>query len=152
MKETLEVNGNICGKGATPEIEAERIRKVTEQAKLKNGGYREGSGRGKKGWYQGIYCDSSWELAFVIYHKDHKIDIQRCKEVRTYEFENEIRNYYPDFVVDNQIYEIKGYITEQSKVKELCNPDIKVLKKEEMKTYLVYAISTYGKDYIKLYE
>jgi hypothetical protein len=29
----------------------------------KVGGLREGSGRGKKGWYKGFYCRSTWELA-----------------------------------------------------------------------------------------
>lgn len=30
------------------------------------GGYRKGSGRGKKGRYKGYWCDSSWELALNL--------------------------------------------------------------------------------------
>ena len=37
------------------------------------GGKRHGSGRGKKGWYKGYYCDSTWELAWVIYQLDHGV-------------------------------------------------------------------------------
>lgn len=43
------------------------------------GGYRKGSGVGKSGWYNGIYCDSSWELAYVIYHIDNNLPIIRNK-------------------------------------------------------------------------
>jgi len=32
-----------------------------------SGGYRKGSGIGKKVWYKRGIGDSSWELAFVIY-------------------------------------------------------------------------------------
>ena len=45
-------------------------RKHTEETKKKcgkGGGYKPGSGRGKQGWYKGYWCDSSWELAFVMY-------------------------------------------------------------------------------------
>jgi len=37
------------------------------------GGKRIGSGRGKSGWYKGYWCDSSWELAYVIYNIDHDV-------------------------------------------------------------------------------
>ena len=41
------------------------------------GGYRRGSGRGKKGWYKGYWCDSSWELAWVIYSLEHGVEFTR---------------------------------------------------------------------------
>lgn len=28
--------------------------------------------RGYKGWYKGIWCDSSWELAYVIFNLEHR--------------------------------------------------------------------------------
>lgn len=118
----------------------------------KVGGYRKGSGRGKSGWYKGIHCDSSWELAFVIYHIDNNLSIARCKEHRKYVFEDKEHIYIPDFVTDEGIVEIKGYKTPQWEVKEKSNPDIKVLYKDDMKFYLNYVITKYGKDYIKLYE
>jgi len=76
------------------------------------GGYREGSGRGKQGWYKGIHCDSSWELAFLVYYKDHNLNIERCKEKRSYIWNNEVHSYYPDFITDGGIIEIKGYSTD----------------------------------------
>lgn len=150
--DTHVANGTKRGKGSTPEKELERIRKITERAKLNNGGYRKGSGRGKKGWYKGIFCDSSWELAFVMYYCDSNIEVERCTEIRTYEYNGTTKNYYPDFIVDGVIYEIKGYETEQSKCKRDCNTDIVLLAKFEMKKYLDYACSKYGKDFTKFYE
>jgi len=52
----------------------------TEETKAKlaiKGGKREHSGRGKQGRYNGIWCDSSWELAWVIYNFDHGIKFKR---------------------------------------------------------------------------
>ena len=116
------------------------------------GGYREGSGRGKQGWYKGIHCDSSWELAFLVYYMDHNLYIERCKEKRQYVWNNKQHTYYPDFITDDGIIEIKGYSTDQWKSKEEQNPDVIVLYKDDMKLYLDYVINTYGTDFIKLYD
>lgn len=116
------------------------------------GGYRVGSGRGKQGWYKGIHCDSSWELAFLVYYLDNNLYIERCKEKRSYIWNDKEHFYYPDFITNDGIIEIKGYSTDQWKSKELQNPDINVLYKEDMKKYLDYVIDTYGIDFIKLYD
>ena len=116
------------------------------------GGYRQGSGRGKQGWYKGIHCDSSWELAYLVYHLDHNLYIERCKEKRYYVWNNKQHTYYPDFITDDGIIEIKGYSTDQWKSKEEQNSDVKVLYKNEIKPYLDYVTNTYGTDFIKLYD
>lgn len=116
------------------------------------GGYRKGSGLGKSGWYKGIYCDSSWELAFVVYHLDNNLKIKRCKEYRKYIFNNKEHIYIPDFVTDDGIIEIKGYKNEQWLEKEKQNPDVKVLYKDEIQFYINYVIKKYGTDFIKLYD
>lgn len=116
------------------------------------GGYREGSGRGKSGWYKGIYCSSTWELAYLIYHLDHNLRIERCKEKRSYIFEGKIHNYYPDFVTDNGIIEIKGYSTEQWQAKQEQNPDVITLYKNDMKPYLQYVHDNYTNDIVSLYD
>lgn len=126
--------------------------KIKYLSNIKFGGYRKGSGRGKSGWYKGIYCDSSWELAYVIYHRDNDLDIKRCKEQRKYIFEGKEHIYIPDFITDNGIVEIKGYKTKQWEAKEKYNPDIKVLYKDEIQFYLDYVIKKYGNDYIRLYD
>ncbi len=115
------------------------------------GGYVKGSGRGKKGWYKNIFCDSSWELAYVIYTLDHGKSIEKNEQFRTYDYEGVVKKYLPDFIVDNKIIEIKGYRSPQWEAKLKCNPDIDVLYKEEMKPILEYVIQKHGKDFIKLY-
>ena len=120
--------------------------------KSKIGGYREGSGRGKSGWYKGIRCDSSWELAFVIYHLDNNLFIERCKEKRRYIFENKEHIYYPDFITDDGIIEIKGFKTPQWIAKQEQNKDIKVLYKNDIEFYIEYVKHKYGNDYLRLYD
>lgn len=116
------------------------------------GGYRLGSGHSKHGSYKGIRCDSTWELAFLIYHLEHNLYIERCKEKRFYNWNNSNHIYYPDFKTDEGIIEIKGYITEQSLEKSKQNPDIIIVSKNEMKKYLDYVINKYGKDYYRLFD
>ena len=115
------------------------------------GGYTKGSGRGKKGWYQGFFCDSSWELAYLIYQLDHNVKIERCKEIRYYSWGDKERKYHPDFIVDGNIIEIKGYKTKQWEAKLSANPDVIVLYEKELQPYLNYVVDRYGKDFIKLY-
>lgn len=44
----------------------ESIAKISLATTLrKQGGYKPGSGRGKKGWYKGFFCDSSWDMAVI---------------------------------------------------------------------------------------
>lgn len=118
----------------------------------KSGGYRINSGRGKKGWYKGIFCDSSWELAFVIWNIENNKSISRCKEKREYIFNGEKHIYIPDFIVEDEVIEIKGYSSKQWEEKIKQNPDVKVLYKNDIKPYLDYVVSKYGNNFISLYE
>ena len=144
--------GSTTGKGITPEKEAERIRKIKETSKKTNGGFRRGSGRGKKGWYRGYWCDSSWELAFVVYNIEHNIIFERNYVGYDYIFENEIHKFYPDFIIDGIFYEIKGYMTPQNKEKiESFEHEIVLIDKKSIKKYIEYVVSKYGKNFIDLY-
>ena len=62
----------------------------------------------KKYWYKDICFDSSWELAFYIYHEDNNIPIEREPVVISFEIDGKEKHYYPDFKVGNQLIEIKG--------------------------------------------
>ena len=151
-KTKLILKEKCTGKAKTEEGEIKRKQKITEQAKLKNGGYRQGSGRGKKGWYKGFFCDSSWELAFVIYCLEHNLDIKRNTEKRKYIWNGVVKNYIPDFIVEGSLTEVKGYKTEQWLAKLEANPDVKVLYEKDLEPVLTYVKRKYGKDFICLYE
>ena len=126
---------------------------MSKALKGKCGGVRKGSGRGKSGWYKGVWCDSSWELAFLLYHLDNNIKIKRYDNFFEYIFDGKERRYYPDFLIEDDIYEIKGFWTdkERAKIKQ-CPEKIIVIDKNAIKPYLKYAELTYGLDFVKLYE
>jgi len=151
IEKLREAGKKSSGKGSTEEKEKMRRKKISKAMK-KHGGYRIGSGRGKKGWYKGFFCDSSWELAFIIYCLDHNISIERNKEKRSYIFEGKRKSYIPDFIVNGNLVEIKGYKTKQWKCKIDANPDVKVYYEKDLKDIFHYVELTYGKDFIKLYE
>lgn len=120
------------------------------------GGLREGSGRGKKGWYKGYYCDSTWELAYVIYNLEHGIPFSRNTKSFDYVFNGERKKYYPDFLLETDEYvEVKGYYTKQFEAKIEQFPkelSLIIYDKTGIKPYLDYVINKYGKDYYTLYE
>lgn len=143
------------GKASTEEKELERRRKISNSAKKnpKCGGKRLGSGRGKKGWYKRYFCDSSYELAWVIYHIDHNILFERNTEGFDYFFDGEWHKFYPDFIKQSIYYEIKGYKTKQLEAKiEQFPYKIIVLYEKDIKYILDYVIKKYGKNFISLYE
>lgn len=106
----------------------------------------------KSGLYHGIHCDSSWELAFVIYCEEHNINVIRNHKYLTYIYDNKEYKYYPDFIINEQLYEIKGYENDKAKAKHEQHPEVIYLDKQKMQKYLDYVITKYGKDFIKLYD
>ena len=76
--------------------------------KPKIGGYQQGSGRGKKGYYKGLFCDSTYELVWIIYQLDHNIIFNRNRTSFIYTHNGKQHKYYPDFILpDNTYIEIK---------------------------------------------
>lgn len=131
-----------------------QVRKYCSNKCVKVGGYREGSGRSYSGRYKGIYCGSTYELAWVIYNLDHHISFKR--------FPGCLRagklKYFPDFLMeDESIVEIKGYHTDavdkKTQLAKDCGYDIRVLYKEDLKEAFQYVYDTYHtKDLKSLYE
>jgi len=154
------LKGIATGKASTPIKEAERKEKISETMKKNplSGGLRKGSGKGKKGKYKGYWCDSSWELAWVIYNIEHNIKFERNNVGFEYEYKGKKRKYHPDFLISETYYEIKGRRSfekmddeNKEKIKQF-KFNLNVLYEKDMKQYLTYVINKYGKDYIRLYE
>lgn len=152
--------GKSKGTASTPEAEKERKQKISKTMKQNpsSGGLRHGSGRGKKGWYKGFWCDSSWELSWVIYNLDHEVVFERNHVGFEYDYNGQKRKYYPDFIINETYYEIKGRRSfekmddeNRQKISQF-KFNLKVLYEKDMKMYLSYVVNKYGKDYIKLYE
>jgi hypothetical protein len=117
------------------------------------GGYRQGSGRSKSGYYKGIYCGSTYELCWVIYSMDHNIEFTRFPGL----LEKDGINYYPYFFLsyNNTIVETKGYEKQESvdrktRVAESFGYTVQVLRKEDLKYAFDYVSQTYNTS--KFYE
>lgn len=148
----LKVSKALAGRKGHPWSEEAKIARSKKAKESGQGGYIPGSGRGIKGWYKGYWCDSSWELAYIIYCLDHQISIKRCKEKRQYILRGITKNYHPDFIVEGRIVEIKGWVSEISQAKQLYNSDILFLYQENLHDVFSYVHNIYGKDFVKLYE
>lgn len=138
---------------------------ITEETRLKLriNAYKNNFGKslharktnGKCGYYKDYQCDSSWELAFVIYCLEHNIKIERNKIGFQYYYKNKSHLYYPDFKIGDTYYEIKGRIrdTENLETKIKSFPEkLKVLYSEDLKEILSYVRKKYGRNFTYLYK
>jgi hypothetical protein len=119
------------------------------------GGYREGSGRSKSGYYKGIYCGSTYELCWLIHAIDHDVKFQRFPKM----LEHRGKKYMPDFLVgDDLIIELKGYekeevVSAKTAVAVYHGYTVKVLRKDDLKDIFNYVREKYGtSEFYKLYD
>lgn len=109
-------------------------------------------GWGKKGWFKGIWCDSSWELAFILHCMDKQLHVERAQVKLTYVHEGKTKCYYPDFLVEGVLTEVKGHPDSKWEAKKFFNPGIEVYDEERMIPILSWAKLTYGKNFTRLYD
>ena len=110
--------------------------------------------RCRYGTYKDYYCDSGWELAFLIYNLDNNVEIVRNLEPFEYELDGKKHKYYPDFIIDGVYYEIKGIYTDADHAKINQFPHDKkliVIDSGNIDMYIKYCIERYG-DYTLLYD
>lgn len=96
--------------------------------------------------------DSSWEMAYYAYLKDHNIDFEYHPNiVFIYEINDKKHKYFPDFIVNNEIIEIKGNHLLEGKMKIpneklICmkNNNVKILLYNDIKEYIIYFKENYG--------
>lgn len=110
----------------------------------------------KYGTYAGVYCDSSWELAFVIYLLDHNIDFKRNTDnYFTYTYKGNQHNFFPDFIVGNTYVELKNRHSDLTDAKISAIPphiDFKILYYEDIKPILSYISNKYGSAWQEMYD
>ena len=124
--------------------------KISKKMKGNHNNNPNKTGKGRKGYYKGFYCSSTYELAFVIFCLDHNIKIKRCLESFDYEYKGVWHKYFPDFVINNDvIIEIKGYWTEVVSLKEnvvrSSGKKYHILYFKDMKNIFKYIENVYGK-------
>ena len=118
-----------------------------------------------KFFYDNYNFDSSWELYYYIYCKDKNINIIREPKELHYKYNNYEYIYQPDFLVENNLVEIKGdYFFENNKLinpynrlldskaeaKQKCMIDnnVLILTSSDILPIIQYVDNKYGKNYI----
>ena len=151
--QTLQNNYGVDHPSKSPEIRKKQIYNVYE--------------------YAGLRFNSSWEIAFWIYCKDHDIDINREPEPLDYvDSMGVLHKYFPDFKINgNLLVEIKGddqfdkktgkmidkldpsknYIAE-AKYNCMIENHVMIIRSNDIKKYIDYVEQTYGKGYLKQFK
>lgn len=107
----------------------------------------------KKGMYQGIWCDSSWELAWIIYQTDHGIEFTRNEKKFPYVWRRRKKNWIPDFYCNGTYVEIKGQMTAEVKAKfSHFSLPLVVLFVDDMKPIIEYVVKKHGEKYWMLFD
>lgn len=113
--------------------------------------------------FNNIKFDSSWELSYYIWLTDNKISFKyQPKPAILYYWEgdNKFHKYYPDFIVNNEIIEIKNLYLysklllegtkDNAKYKKMIELKVKILT--DCSKYLNYIELQYGKNYLEQFK
>lgn len=106
--------------------------------------------------YDNKWFDSSWEVAFYIYLKDHNIRFEYHTEKFEYYWNNEKHYYFPDFKVFNTYVEIKSKFLYEKMLTKNTKDAAKYdcIKKHNIKIiincdkYLDYVNFKYGSNFL----
>lgn len=117
--------------------------------------------------YNNINFDSSWELYCYIYLAEHNIEFIYQPDVQLkYVIHGKTHTYYPDFLINGKLYEIKGdqFFDEDgllinpydpsmndiygAKYKCMVDNNINILKKGDLNHIFEYVDNKYGNHYI----
>lgn len=129
---------------------AGKLRSLSSQGNPsgKKGGYREGSGRSKSGYYDGVFMGSTYELAYYIFQKEHGVDVQRNTRGFAYEIDGKKHTYLPDFIVDGVFIEIKGFYVKSVETKAAAvleqGEKITILYLKELEPMMCYVDEKHG--------
>lgn len=107
---------NIERYGAISPLKNEKIRNKIKDTNIERYGYEnpmQNPDIRKKQQYRYNFdrqsFDSSWEIAYYIWLIDHSIEFEYQPNIRfEYEYNNVKHYYYPDFLVENKLQELKG--------------------------------------------
>ncbi|WP_206340413.1 hypothetical protein, partial [Blastococcus litoris] len=93
------------------------------------------------GWFEGIWCDSTYEMAYVWYCQNKHIPLSRNHNRFSYVDANGRTRYYiPDFIVDGKYVEIKGWMRPEDYFKISQFPhDIDLVSGTEIKKIVCLA-------------
>jgi hypothetical protein len=116
----------ICNKplvGKLKTCEGECRKEIRKRSAAKAGSAQKShcvTPQGHDGYYDGVLFNSNYELAFYLYCKGIGKNITRYKgdPIKYLDPNGKEHNFYPDFIVDGEITEIKGYESEINLAKQ----------------------------------
>jgi formylmethanofuran dehydrogenase subunit E len=77
---------------------------------------------------------------------DHNISVKRSNKIYEYKIGDKVHHYHPDFEVNNQLIEIKGYHNDLVDIKlNSTNNQVKILYKEDLQYCFDYVRVKYNK-------
>lgn len=144
IKRSSRLKGNPKCTGIARTPEAEKLRKEKISATMKKnpnaGGFRIGSGRSNKCWYESeiagkVYCHSSYELKYARWLDSNGINWKKNWDKFPYIFKDKSHSYIPDFYIvdENKFVEIKGYQQDRDLAKWAHFPHrLEILKREDL--------------------
>ncbi len=99
--------------------------------------------------YQNIQFDSSWELAFYIYHEDKNILLEREPETDIWyeDVEGKKHRYYPDFKLGDKLIEVKAdpwWKRGDDNYREVVTKEASVIGQKEIQPYINYCREKFG--------
>lgn len=126
--------------------------------------------RSSKYYYNNTFFDSSWELAYYIWLSDNYIQFIYHPNIKLkYYVDDKLHYYQPDFLVNNELHEIKGnhFLIDNKMINPYNKNDnkkmnakfncmvknqIKILSFNELKEIFFYINKKYGKNYLKQFK
>jgi hypothetical protein len=154
---------NLKKYGVKSTLMLDSIRKKSEQTKIKKYGTAYSFYRSLY-IYNNLNFDSSWELAYYIWLVDTKQKfIYKPQPIIWLDKNKKEHYYYPDFLIDDIYYEIKGdhLITEDNVLIDPFNKrilkekseiiksfNVKIIKSKDIKPILSYVSQKYGNHYL----
>lgn len=141
--------------------------KKTKFEKWGNENYNNCQRAGKKYFYDNHMFDSSFELAFYIYLRDHKASFEVHPNIAfEYLYDGKKHYYYPDFRIGKNFVEVKGSHFKDENG-NLCNPyngnrgiivakfecmknnNVRILFTDKMNFCINYVRNYYGKSFLR---
>jgi hypothetical protein len=145
MLMSLSSTGRICADETRKLLSAKRVQSLADG---------KGFSFGNKGYFDGFWFDSSWELAFYLWHRDvNEVKPRKNTGIRL-KFEDDkgkIRTMIPDFEMpDGKLVEIKGFPSQFTAAKVRClSNSVQFLFYADVKLMLKYCRDKYGKEFWK---
>jgi hypothetical protein len=101
-----------------------------------------GSGNGWSGHYHGFYFRSILELSFIVnVIEKQNLQVESGEKTKfkiSYEIDNEKRTYFPDYVIEDKVFEIKPFNLVESTVVQTKKLAAEKWCQENRKTYHIF--------------